>query len=186
MMRSAANLSYEQAQAAIDGRPDETTGPLLETVLKPLWGAYASLVQARAERDPLDLDLPERKIAARRRGPRRATSVVRERLDAHRLIEEFMIAANVAAAETLEAKRIAADLSRPRRARRRRSSTRSPSSSARIDIKLPKAGTLKPGALQPHPGRDARRRPTAELVNEVVLRTQAQAEYAPRISAISA
>ena len=40
-MRSAAKLSYEQAQAAIDGRPDDTTGPLLEPVLKPLWAAYA-------------------------------------------------------------------------------------------------------------------------------------------------
>ena len=61
-MRSAASLSYEQAQGAIDGRLDEATEPLLETVLRPLWGAYASLTLARTERAPLDLDLPERKI----------------------------------------------------------------------------------------------------------------------------
>ncbi len=104
LMRSAASLSYEQAQAAIDGRTDETTGPLLDTVLRPLWGAYASLVLARTERGPLDLDLPERKILLDDKGKVRGVTTP-PRLDAHRLIEEFMIAANVAAAETLEAKR---------------------------------------------------------------------------------
>ena len=62
VMRSAASLTYEQAQGAIDGRLDEMTGPLLDTVLRPLWGAYASLMLARTERGPLELDLPERKI----------------------------------------------------------------------------------------------------------------------------
>ena len=104
LMRSAAKLTYEQAQAAIDGRADETTGPLLDTVLRPLWGAYASLVLARTERGPLDLDLPERKIMLDDKGRVRGVASP-PRLDAHRLIEEFMIAANVAAAETLEAKR---------------------------------------------------------------------------------
>ena len=62
LMRSAAKLNYAQAQAAIDGRPDDTTGPLLEPILKPLYAAYALVKLARDERDPLDLDLPERKI----------------------------------------------------------------------------------------------------------------------------
>src|SRR6202012_3135 len=47
LMRSAAKLSYEQAQAAIDGRPDDTTGPLLEPILKPLWAAYRTMTKAR-------------------------------------------------------------------------------------------------------------------------------------------
>ena len=62
LMRSAASLSYSQAQGAIDGRTDDATGPLLDPVLRPLWGAYGSLARARAERGPLELDLPERKI----------------------------------------------------------------------------------------------------------------------------
>ena len=62
MMRSAARLAYEQAQAAIDGAPDETTAPLLESVLKPLWAAHAAIRIERERRDPLDLDLPERKL----------------------------------------------------------------------------------------------------------------------------
>ena len=62
LMRSAAKLHYAQAQAAIDGRPDETTGPLLADVLEPLYAAYAAIKKARDERAPLDLDLPERKI----------------------------------------------------------------------------------------------------------------------------
>ncbi len=105
MMRSAAKLAYEQAQAAIDGRPDDKTGPLLEPVLKPLWAAYAALSKARDERGPLDLDLPERKILRRAGRPRRANRTRHSGLTAHRLIEEFMIQANVAAAETLEKKR---------------------------------------------------------------------------------
>src|SRR5439155_8092330 len=62
LMRSAAKLSYQQAQDAADGRPDETTGPLLEPVIKPLYTAYEAIKRERAERQPLDLDLPERKI----------------------------------------------------------------------------------------------------------------------------
>ena len=103
LMRSAAKLNYAQAQAAIDGRPDDTTGPLLEPILKPLYTAYALVKLARDERDPLDLDLPERKILLKPDGSVDRV-IVPERLDAHRLIEEFMILANVAAAEMLEKK----------------------------------------------------------------------------------
>ena len=103
LMRSAAKLNYAQAQAAIDGRPDDTTGPLLEPILKPLYTAYALVKLARDERDPLDLDLPERKILLKPDGHVDRV-IVPERLDAHRLIEEFMILANVAAAEMLEKK----------------------------------------------------------------------------------
>ena len=100
IMRSVASLSYEQVQAAIDGAPDDVTGPLLEPVLKPLYAAYAATKLARALRQPLDLDLPERKIELSETGEVKAVSF-KERFDAHRLIEEFMILANVAAAEEL-------------------------------------------------------------------------------------
>ncbi|MBP1807219.1 ribonuclease R [Rubellimicrobium aerolatum] len=104
LMRSRASLEYGRVQAAIDGRPDEVTEPLLETVLKPLYGAYAALRRAREARAPLDLDLPERRIELDEGG--KVVSVAfKDRLDAHRLIEEFMVLANVAAAETLIAKR---------------------------------------------------------------------------------
>ena len=103
MMRSAAKLSYEQAQAAIEGRSDETTAPLLDSVLKPLYAAHAVIKIERVRRDPLDLDLPERKLILDKNG-RLAEVRWPERLEAHRLIEEFMILANVAAAETLEAR----------------------------------------------------------------------------------
>jgi ribonuclease R len=101
LMRSHARLIYEQVQAAADGNLDEITAPLLETVIRPLYGAYAVLAKARRRRGTLDLDLPEAEV---RLGPdRRPEAIVtRPRLDSHRLIEEFMIAANVAAAETLD------------------------------------------------------------------------------------
>ena len=100
LMRSAASLSYERVQAAIDGAPDDVTGPLLEPVLQPLYAAFAALSRARDARQPLDLDLPERKIVLDDAG-RVASVAFKDRLDAHRLIEECMIAANVAAAEEL-------------------------------------------------------------------------------------
>ncbi len=104
LMRSVASLHYGEVQEAIDGSPNDRTQPLVETVLRPLYAAYASLSQAREARQPLDLDLPERQIKLGKDGT--VTSVnFRERLDAHRLIEEFMILANVAAAETLKSKR---------------------------------------------------------------------------------
>ena len=105
LMRSAAKLSYQQAQAAVGGTPDDVTGPLLDNILKPLYAAYDALKRARDARGPLDLDLPERKIVLKHDGTvDRVTTP--ERLESHRLIEEFMILANVAAAETLEQTRV--------------------------------------------------------------------------------
>ncbi|MEF3048747.1 ribonuclease R [Pseudotabrizicola sp. L79] len=104
LMRSAASLNYEQVQSAIDGRPDDVTGPLLDPILRPLYAAYAALKHARAIRQPLDLDLPERRIVLSEDG--KVLSVdFKERFDAHKLIEEFMVLANVAAAEELVAKK---------------------------------------------------------------------------------
>ena len=97
VIRVVANISYEDAQAAIDAG----TAP---EHLTHLWAAWALLAKARDTREPLDLDLPERRVQLDEQG--RITSIaVRERLDAHRLIEDFMIAANVAAAKALEAKK---------------------------------------------------------------------------------
>jgi ribonuclease R len=93
MMRSAGKLSYSQAQAAIDGAPDEVSRPLLETVLQPLWDGYAALRRGRQARRPLELELPERRILLKDDGTVDRV-IVPERLDAHRLIEEFMLLAN--------------------------------------------------------------------------------------------
>ncbi|MEM1161722.1 MAG: VacB/RNase II family 3'-5' exoribonuclease, partial [Pseudomonadota bacterium] len=104
LMRSPASLTYEEVQGAMDGSPNSRTKPMLEPVLKPLYAAYDALAEARARRQPLDLDLPERQIDLADDGT--VTSVrFKDRLDAHRLIEEFMVLANVAAAETLIAKK---------------------------------------------------------------------------------
>ena len=104
LMRSPASLHYEEVQDAIDGTPNDRTGPLLEPVLKPIYAAYAALKAARSERQPLDLDLPERRIELDKDGTVKSVNF-KDRLDAHRLIEEFMVLANVAAAETLLSKK---------------------------------------------------------------------------------
>ncbi|MBO9450540.1 ribonuclease R [Tropicibacter sp. R16_0] len=104
LMRSVASLHYAEVQEAIDGNPNDRTGPLLDPILKPLYAAYGALKKAREERQPLDLDLPERKIVLDDDGTVQSVNF-RDRLDAHRLIEEFMVLANVAAAETLNAKK---------------------------------------------------------------------------------
>ena len=100
LMRSVASLNYQEVQDGIDGQPNEKVAPLVDPVLKPLFAAYGALKRARAVRQPLDLDLPERQIILSDEG--KVTSVAfKDRLDAHKLIEEFMVLANVAAAEEL-------------------------------------------------------------------------------------
>ncbi|MBB5221503.1 ribonuclease R [Amaricoccus macauensis] len=105
LMRSQATLSYGQAQAAADGNPDDETAPFLETVIRPLWAAWRAAHAERDLRQPLNLDLPERRIILSDEGKVESVAF-RDRLDAHRVIEDFMILANVAAAEELEAKRM--------------------------------------------------------------------------------
>jgi ribonuclease R len=176
MMRSHAKLAYTQAQAAIDGAPDDKTGPILDAILRPLWDAYAVLQRGRRAREPLELDLPERKILLKADGTVDRV-IVPDRLDAHRLIEEFMIQANVAAAETLEAKRqplVYRVHDQPSLAKQEglREFLQS------IGISLTRGAQLRPGQfnriLERVAGGD-----NEALVNEVVLRSQSQAEYSP-------
>lgn len=104
LMKSQASFNYEEVQAAMDGAPNDKTAPMVSDVIRPLYAAYAALKKARARRQPLELDLPERQIVLDDDG--KVTSVnFKDRLDAHKLIEEFMVLANVAAAETLIAKK---------------------------------------------------------------------------------
>jgi ribonuclease R len=104
IMRSAARLTYQQAQAAFEGRPDPAMSGTVKTALANLWAAYKSLIVAREHRDPLDLDLPERRIVLGADG-KVASIAYRDRLESMKLIEEFMVLANVCAAESLEEKR---------------------------------------------------------------------------------
>jgi ribonuclease R len=175
LMRSAAKLNYAQAQAAIDGRPDDTTGPLLASVLKPLYEAYTIVKRARDERDPLDLDIPERKILLKPDGTVDRV-VVPERLDAHKLIEEFMILANVAAAEMLEKKAL------PLIYRVHDEPTLEKVHALQeflktLDLPFAKSGALRPSLFN-RVLAQVRGHDSEPLVNEVVLRSQAQAEYA--------
>ena len=174
-MRSAAKLSYAQAQNAIDGKTDDKTGPLLESVLKPLWAAYHTVSKARNLRAPLDLDLPERRV---RIGPdgKIASISLRERFDAHRLIEEFMIQANVCAAETLESKRtplVYRVHEEPSEEKINNLSNFLPT----IGLKWTRGEKIT-GSRFNKLLADARSSENEHLVNEMVLRTQAQARYA--------
>lgn len=175
MMRSHAKLSYEDAQAAFDGHPDDVAQPLMTTALEPLWQAYQALKKARDQRQPLDLDLPEKRLRLDSEG-NVAGITVPERLEAHRLIEEFMIQANVAAAEALEG------VNSPvvYRVHDQPSKDKIKGLSdflETLDLRLPQASTLRPqhfnGILA-----EAQKLPVPQLVSEVVLRSQAQAEYA--------
>ena len=175
IMKSAARLSYQEAQAAIDGNPNARTAPMLETALKPLWAAYAALAAARERRAPLDLDLPERKIELNELGMVRRVHVP-ERLEAHRLIEEFMIQANVAAAEQLEAARAPVvyrvhDKPGAEKLKSLRELLEG------LGLSLPAGNTIRPKHFNGVLAR-AKDQPYTEFVNEVVLRSQAQAEYA--------
>jgi len=176
MMKSAAKLSYSQAQAAIDGKPDDKTGPLLEPILKPLWHAYSVLKRGRERRQPLELDMPERKIVLKADGTVDRVFVP-DRLDAHKLIEEMMIQANVAAAETLEKKR------QPLVYRIHDTPALSKQETLReflatIGISMAKGGQLRANSFNGILAK-ALDTPHQTLVNEMVLRSQSQAIYSP-------
>ncbi len=174
MMRSHARLAYAQAQAAMDGAPDETTTPLLEPVLRPLYAAYEVARHARIERAPLDLDLPERKILLKPDGAFDRV-VLPPRLEAHRLIEEFMILANVAAAETLEQHRQQL-IYRAHDEPSKEKVTALSEFLGTIGVKLAKGQVLRPANFNTILAR-VRGAEHENIVNEIVLRTQAQAEY---------
>lgn len=175
LMRSHAKLSYEQAQAAIDGQPDDTTGPIMEAILYPLWNAYHAMLKGRLKRSPLQIESAERRI---RMTNGEITSIEpRVSLEAHRLIEEMMIQANVCAAETLEQKKIPL-LYRVHDA---------PSQEKLFNLG-DFLGTIGKPWSKGEPATtkrfnklldETRDGEHAEVVNEVVLRTQMQAIYSP-------
>jgi ribonuclease R len=192
-IRVAANIAYEDAQAAIDAATEERVevaspvcwmpeveGPvphaLVETALKPLWGCWRALLAARNRREPLELDLPERQVVLDEKG-RIESVAARERLDAHRLVEDFMIAANVAAARALEAKKS------PVMYRVHEPPSREKLEALKdyldtFGIKFTLGQVIKPATFNQILERvgDADSRPE---IMEQLLRTQMQARYAP-------
>jgi ribonuclease R len=175
LMRSAARLTYEQVQAAREGR-NEAGFPLPLERLTALYGAFAALAAARARRGALELEIVEHRVVLDEGRPVAITPVVR--LDSHRLIEEFMIAANVAAAEELEARRQPCmyrvhDAPDPDKVEELRALLDA------IDVPglgFPKGQAPKP-ALFNRALHRAAQTSAAALVNELVLRCQAQAAY---------
>ena len=176
LMRSAAKLSYEQAQAAADGQPDDVAGPLVKTIIEPLWAAYRCMLIGRRARQPLNIESMERRIVIGQEGQVESIEP-RKSLEAHRLIEEMMIQANVCAAETLE-QRGSPLIYRVHDA----------PSMEKLQALADFLGTLQmPWNKGEAPRTDrfnkllaeTRDGPHAEIVNEVVLRTQMQAHYSP-------
>lgn len=174
LMRSAARLTYEQVEEAHRGNPDAVTQPLMDTVIKPLYKAYSLLKHARQKRGALELDLPERKAIINEQG--RITAIVpRQRLDSHQLIEEFMILANVAAAEALERKNA------PCIYRIHESPSLERLEAARLFLK--DMGYSLVASDQIHPRninqllKLSSERGDADLVHTMLLRTQSQAIY---------
>jgi ribonuclease R len=174
LMRSAAKLSYEEAQAAIDGRPDDRAAPLMGRVLTPLFEAYTVLKAGRDVRAPLEIESSERRIHFGADG-RIAAIVPRASLPTHKLIEEFMIQANVCAAETLEQRRTALIY-------RVHDAPSDEKIASLVDF-LETLGIPWSKGQRPTTERfdkllaATRGGPHADIVNEVVLRTQMQAIY---------
>lgn len=176
LMRSAARLTYEQVQAAHNGVDGEIPGQLVDLVIKPLYGAYAALLAAREKRGTLELELTERRVVIGKDGQILGIEP-RERLDSHKLIEEFMIAANVAAATELER------LRRPCMYR-----VHEPPDPVKIealstvlasmDLRLARGQVIRPKVLTQILAK-AGDRPEKPMINEMILRSQSQAVYAP-------
>jgi len=175
-MRSAARLTYSRAQLAFDGKPDSAMSATARSTLAALWACYKTLTLERKARDPLDLDLPERKIVLGEEGKVKSIAY-RERLESMKLIEEFMVLANVAAAEALEQKKSPLVY----RVHEHPSKEKLFGFSdylRTIGITFARGQVLKPGAFNRILAQ-AKGGPHENVMNDVVLRTQAQAVYAP-------
>ncbi len=176
LMTSPASLNYEEVQAAIDGDINEKVAPLFDDVIKPLYACYDALRTARSVRQPLELDLPERQIVLSDDGD--VTDVAfKDRLDAHRLIEEFMVLANVAAAETLIAKRTA-QLFRVHEEPSQEKLDSLRETAAASGLQLAKGQVLKTAHLNRLLAQ-AEGTDNAELINISTLRSMTQAYYSP-------
>lgn len=169
LVRIAHNIAYEDAQAAVDaGNPPE--------YLANLWAAWRALSAAREARDPLELELPERRVVLDEQG-RIASIAIRERLDAHRVVEDFMIAANVAAAKALEAK-TAPVVYRIHEPPSREKLTALRDYLATMGKKLALGQVVTPGLFN-RMLKDISDEAEKALVMEAVLRSQTQAYYGP-------
>ncbi len=170
IVRIAEVIAYEEAQARID--EDRA-----EAYLGNLWACWTALAKARADRDPLNLDLPERRVMLGADGVI-AGIALRERLDAHRVVEDFMIAANVAAAKALEAK-VQPVVYRIHEPPSREKLIALKDYLATFDMKLSLGQVITPGLFNRMLAGvgDETEKP---LVMEAVLRSQTQAYYGPR------
>lgn len=174
LMRSAARLTYEQVQAARDGLTDDLTGPLMKDVINPLYDAFDILRAAREKRGALDLDLPERQILIDDNG-RMSGVKRRDRLDAHMLIEEFMVLANVASALALDKARTSGlyrvhDIPKQEKLDHARTFLEG------FGLSLPKGNKPSPGNLNQILNK-ASDLDFAPLIHQTILRTQSQALY---------
>ena len=173
----AANIAYENAQAAIDGTPGIVDSGLVEEALKPLWSCWHMMLAARTRREPLELDLPERRVVLDEKG-RILSVAARERLDAHRLVEDYMIAANVAAAKALEKKK-APVMYRVHETPSREKLVALKDYLATFDLEFALGQVIKPAVFNRIIDRLGPDHPSRPEIMEQVLRTQMQARYAP-------
>jgi ribonuclease R len=176
LMRSPASLHYEEVQEAMDGNPSERTAELLEPVIKPLYAAYAALLEARELRQPLELNLPERQIVLGDDGTVQSVNF-KDRLDAHKLIEELMVLANVAAAETLIAKKTA-QLFRVHEEPTNEKLNALRETASAAGLNLAKGQVLQTSHLNSLLAQ-AEGTDDAELINITTLRCMTQAYYSP-------
>jgi len=176
IMRSAASLTYQQAQDAFDGRPDPSMPSAARDALEGVWACYKSLVIAREQRDPLDLDLPERRIIIGEDGKVKSIAF-KQRLESMRLIEEFMVLANVAAAESLEKARMPL-IYRVHEHPSKEKLFAFSDYLRTINMSFAKGQVVKPGVFNRILA-NARGGAYEKVMNDVVLRTQAQAVYHP-------
>ena len=176
VMRSAARLTYAQAQAAFDGNPHAGMTDTVKKTLADVWTAYKSLTIARGKRDPLDLDLPERRVILGADG-KVASIAYRERLESMKLIEEFMVLANVAAAEALEKAKTPL-IYRVHDTPSKEKLFAFSDFLRTLNISFAKGQVVQPGTFNRFLA-GAKGSPHEKVMNDVVLRSQAQAIYDP-------
>ncbi len=177
VIKSAARLTYKETAAALNGEFNTRTKKIFKTAITPLYEAYLALEQARKNRGALELETTEVKIRLDKNGDVAAVEK-QESLVSHKMIEEFMIAANVAAARRLQLSTQPTMYRVHDRPPEEKLKEIKPLLDS-LKLKLPNAPALKPEHLN-RLIRLCRQKNHGGGIDDLVLRLQCQAQYSPQ------
>lgn len=176
LMKSAARLTYREVQKAFEGTHSLQTLGLFKTVIQPLYEAYFALNKARKKRGTLEIEPTEVSVKVDSDG--HILSIAKaEHFTSHEIVEEFMIAANVAAAKRLQQTKLPVMFRIHEKPLEEKLKDIEPLLH-NLHMKLPDYPALCPQHFN-NILAECRKHNLSAGINDLILRLQCQAKYSP-------